>query len=154
MPWTPMAVRAWRTSSSLKGLMIATTSFMVRPSFFNVWATEGWARQVTVLCLPELGIFPGKWHKKVAGFRGKHSDLVTPVTIREPDRPPECGFFALASGPAGFFVTSLFKEMRKKMADRSWFYASDGQQQGPYPEAQLRDLITRGTVRADTLVWT
>src|SRR2546427_6055470 len=28
MPWTPIAVRAWRTSSSLKGLMIATTSFM------------------------------------------------------------------------------------------------------------------------------
>ena len=25
---------------------------------------------------------------------------------------------------------------------------------GPFPEAQLRDLITRGTVRADTLVWT
>src|SRR3979409_1494587 len=40
------------------------------------------------------------------------------------------------------------------MSNRSWFYASDGQQQGPYPEAQLRDLITRGTVRADTLVWT
>ena len=35
-----------------------------------------------------------------------------------------------------------------------WFYASNGQQQGPFPEAQLRDLITRGTVRADTLVWT
>jgi hypothetical protein len=40
------------------------------------------------------------------------------------------------------------------MADRSWFYASDGQQLGPYPEAQLRDLIIRGTVRPDTLVWT
>ncbi len=40
------------------------------------------------------------------------------------------------------------------MADRSWFYASNGQQQGPYPEAQLRELINRGTVRADTLVWT
>src|SRR5260370_42633770 len=39
------------------------------------------------------------------------------------------------------------------MADRSWFYASQGQQQGPYPEAQLRDLIVRGIVRADTLVW-
>jgi GYF domain 2 len=39
------------------------------------------------------------------------------------------------------------------MPDRSWFYASNGQQQGPFPEAQLRDLITRGTVRADTLVW-
>ena len=39
------------------------------------------------------------------------------------------------------------------MSDRSWFYASHGQQQGPYPEAQLRDLIARGTVTADTLVW-
>ena len=39
------------------------------------------------------------------------------------------------------------------MANRSWFYASQGQQQGPYPEAQLRDLIARGVVRADTLVW-
>jgi hypothetical protein len=40
------------------------------------------------------------------------------------------------------------------MADRSWFYAADGQQKGPFPEAQLQDLIARGTVRADTLVWT
>ena len=40
------------------------------------------------------------------------------------------------------------------MSNRSWFYASNGQQQGPFPEAQLRDLIIRGTVRADTLVWT
>jgi len=40
------------------------------------------------------------------------------------------------------------------MSNRSWFYAANGQQQGPFPEAQLRDLIARGTVRADTLVWT
>ena len=40
------------------------------------------------------------------------------------------------------------------MADRSWFYAADGQQQGPFPETQLRDLIARGAVTADTLVWT
>lgn len=39
------------------------------------------------------------------------------------------------------------------MPNRSWFYASDGQQQGPYPYAQLRELIARGTVKADTLVW-
>jgi GYF domain 2 len=39
------------------------------------------------------------------------------------------------------------------MSNRSWFYAANGQQQGPFPEAQLRDLIVRGTVRADTLVW-
>jgi hypothetical protein len=39
------------------------------------------------------------------------------------------------------------------MSNRSWFYAANGQQQGPFPEAQLRDLILRGTVRADTLVW-
>jgi hypothetical protein len=40
------------------------------------------------------------------------------------------------------------------MSNRSWFYAFNGQQQGPYPEAQLRDLVTRGMVGADTLVWT
>lgn len=39
------------------------------------------------------------------------------------------------------------------MPSRSWFYAANGQQQGPFPEDQLRDLIARGTVRADTLVW-
>jgi hypothetical protein len=39
------------------------------------------------------------------------------------------------------------------MPNRSWFYAASGQQQGPFPEAQLRDLIARGTVRPDTLVW-
>jgi hypothetical protein len=39
------------------------------------------------------------------------------------------------------------------MSDRSWFYASQGQQRGPYPETQLRDLIARGAVAADTLVW-
>jgi hypothetical protein len=40
------------------------------------------------------------------------------------------------------------------MAERSWFYAAGGQQQGPYPEAQFRELLARGTVTADTLVWT
>src|SRR3954469_19577938 len=40
------------------------------------------------------------------------------------------------------------------MSNRSWFYASEGQQQGPFPEIQFRDLIARGTVSADTLVWT
>jgi len=40
------------------------------------------------------------------------------------------------------------------MSNRSWFYASEGQQKGPFPETQLRDLIVRGTVGPDTLVWT
>jgi len=40
------------------------------------------------------------------------------------------------------------------MAERSWFFASNGQQQGPIGEAQFRDLITRGSVTPDTLVWT
>jgi hypothetical protein len=40
------------------------------------------------------------------------------------------------------------------MSDRSWFCASQGQQQGPFPEAQFRSLIGRGTVTPDTLVWT
>jgi hypothetical protein len=39
------------------------------------------------------------------------------------------------------------------MSSRSWFYASQGQQQGPYAEVQLRDLMVRGIVTPDTLVW-
>ncbi|MBS0530945.1 MAG: DUF4339 domain-containing protein, partial [Proteobacteria bacterium] len=40
------------------------------------------------------------------------------------------------------------------MSNRSWFFASGETQQGPYSEGQLRDFIARGTVRADTYVWT
>jgi hypothetical protein len=40
------------------------------------------------------------------------------------------------------------------MVDRSWFFASQGQQQGPYPEAQLHQFIASGRVMAETLVWT
>lgn len=39
------------------------------------------------------------------------------------------------------------------MADRSWYFAANGQQQGPYPDTQFRDLIARGAVNAQTLVW-
>src|SRR5580704_5210344 len=39
------------------------------------------------------------------------------------------------------------------MSNRSWFFASRGQQQGPYPEAQFRELIGSGAVTAETLVW-
>ncbi len=39
------------------------------------------------------------------------------------------------------------------MSNRSWFFASNGQQQGPYPEAQFRDMIARGQVTPQTLVW-
>jgi len=40
------------------------------------------------------------------------------------------------------------------MSDRSWFLAFDGQQHGPYPEAQLRQFIAEGRIAADTPVWT
>ncbi len=40
------------------------------------------------------------------------------------------------------------------MTDRSWFFAHQGKQQGPYPEAQFHDFLARGIVNADTLVWT
>src|ERR1700761_3261450 len=41
-----------------------------------------------------------------------------------------------------------------RMSNRYWFYADRGQQQGPFPEAQFRDFISRGIIRADTMVWT
>jgi hypothetical protein len=40
------------------------------------------------------------------------------------------------------------------MSNRSWFFASEGKLQGPYPEAQLREFIADGTFTAETLVWT
>ena len=40
------------------------------------------------------------------------------------------------------------------MADRFWFYASEGQQKGPLAEGQFRNLIATGAVGPDTLVWT
>jgi hypothetical protein len=39
------------------------------------------------------------------------------------------------------------------MADRSWFVASGGKQEGPYSESVFRDLIGQGRVTPDTLVW-
>src|SRR5207247_1461515 len=39
------------------------------------------------------------------------------------------------------------------MSNRSWFFASQGKQQGPYPEALLREFVANGTVTAETLVW-
>jgi GYF domain 2 len=39
------------------------------------------------------------------------------------------------------------------MASRSWFYASDDQQKGPFSEVEFRELIARGIVRPTTLVW-
>jgi hypothetical protein len=40
------------------------------------------------------------------------------------------------------------------MSERTWFFASEGKQQGPYPEQQFREFIARGAIAADTLVWT
>lgn len=39
------------------------------------------------------------------------------------------------------------------MSNRSWFYASEGQQKGPCSDAELRDLYTRRKLTRDTLVW-
>ncbi|MGH6672385.1 MAG: GYF domain-containing protein [Xanthobacteraceae bacterium] len=39
------------------------------------------------------------------------------------------------------------------MAERQWYTAIGGKQEGPFSDARLRDLITAGSVRADTLVW-
>jgi hypothetical protein len=40
------------------------------------------------------------------------------------------------------------------MSNRSWYYAAQGAQQGPIPEAELRNLVSRGVVTGETLLWT
>src|SRR5262245_16174528 len=37
---------------------------------------------------------------------------------------------------------------------QSWWYAKDGQRQGPITEVQIRDLIASGYVASSDLVWT
>lgn len=39
------------------------------------------------------------------------------------------------------------------MPDRTWFVAAGDKQEGPYSEDEFRDLIARGSIRADTYVW-
>jgi len=39
------------------------------------------------------------------------------------------------------------------MSNRSWFFAANGKQHGPYPEPEFRNYIANGTIRGDTLVW-
>jgi hypothetical protein len=39
------------------------------------------------------------------------------------------------------------------MSDRPWFVAVNGQQLGPYPESQFRELIAGGAITSQTLVW-
>src|ERR1700722_9806285 len=39
------------------------------------------------------------------------------------------------------------------MADRQWYIANGGRQEGPYSDEQLRALIASGKVGGDTLVW-
>ncbi|HKH80146.1 MAG TPA: GYF domain-containing protein [Methylovirgula sp.] len=39
------------------------------------------------------------------------------------------------------------------MSERSWYIANAGKQEGPFPEAHIRELILAGQITADTLVW-
>jgi hypothetical protein len=39
------------------------------------------------------------------------------------------------------------------MAERSWYIANAGRQEGPFPETEFRNLIATGRVTAETLVW-
>jgi hypothetical protein len=42
----------------------------------------GWLAARWFAAKSKSGIFLGKWHKKVAGLRGKHLQLVTSVTVQ------------------------------------------------------------------------
>lgn len=37
--------------------------------------------------------------------------------------------------------------------ERTWYYAEGNDRKGPLPEAEIRDLVARGTITATTLVW-
>ena len=128
---------------------MATTSFMVRPSFPGF-------RKVGhgLICArrASLASFAANGTKSCRLVRKTIAAASLPLgslLYRGRDYPSKCGLIVrrLVAHP------SVSAPKGNEMSDRSWFYASHGQQQGPYPEAQLRELIARGTVTADTLVW-
>jgi hypothetical protein len=38
--------------------------------------------------------------------------------------------------------------------EREWFYEAGGEERGPVPESVVRDMLSRGALGLDTLVWT
>src|SRR4051812_14009704 len=68
MPCTPIAVSAWRTSSSLKGFITATTSFMEVASWrvrsLSCWFYRQYAQKISEICrggegYPQIYPLPG-----------------------------------------------------------------------------------------------
>src|SRR5690349_22432384 len=77
MPWTPSAESDSRTSSSLKGLMIAVISFICRPSVLLPAPDGGPALTI----YQEAGQFPGGrlrgWQDRIFGENGRRHDSKT-----------------------------------------------------------------------------
>src|SRR5690606_33188016 len=63
-----------------------------------------------------------------------------------------------SSGRGGVWVLRPFGD-RRQMAElplfplMQWYYAIDGQRQGPVSEHEFARLVAAGTITGDTLVW-
>src|SRR6185437_1838660 len=93
----------------------------------------------------------GQMAQKSCSVKRKHSALCPPGPVQGLGTSVRIRSLAGAKVPAA--IRGLVDCWGKRMSNRSWFFASSGQQQGPYPEAQFRDLIARGTITPQTLVW-
>src|ERR1043166_1643124 len=79
--------------------MIATTSFMVRPTFSLASAVaDRWRRK--------SGIFSGKWHKKVAALSGNIPRCVLQALYRAWEGPSEYGLWRALRCPPPCVVLS------------------------------------------------
>src|SRR4051794_14290903 len=97
-------------------------------------------------------IFPGKWHKKVAAAAKNivRSWFSPAIVIGNAPNP----LFNPISGAVSFRDSSIPRFQEHHMSSRSWFFAANNQQQGPYSDEQLRQFVSSGAVVADTFVWT
>lgn len=59
----------------------------------------------------------------------------------------------MCNGPGEPVVEKQLHERDKGMAETMWHYSVGGQQYGPVPEEQLKQLIAAGQVAATDLVW-
>src|SRR3954454_16721957 len=80
MPCTPIAVSAWRTSSSLKGFITATTSFMERLS----WRVQSCLCQIYRQCAQKISeiCYGGEGYPQICARGTKLPRLVLPLPQR------------------------------------------------------------------------
>lgn len=107
-------------------------------------------------CGTRYTIADAKVHKKVLKIRCKVCEHI--IEVRDPEVPltptaPEPAPPTTTPAQAPVAQRGTPSDPLGPLAEVEWYAAIDGRQDGPMPLERLRDLIRRGHVRGDDVVW-